>query len=339
MPTLQRVRWAMFRVMITTLVALMIMATLVYLLTGGTLTRPQVTLYLYLPDATGLAKGSPVRVDGVQVGKVTAIGLSSSSEPNRVVRITMAVDRGRLLSITDDSTAQASSDTLIGDKYILITTGKSQGRVRPGGEIAFKASPDLTKGLDLKQFRESLQDMERVLTEIEQGRSPVGKFVLGDLFYRDVLKRVTELHSALRKAAATTGMLGRELYTDARYQQFREPIRKLDESLALMQSGQGPMGALLRDTAQYDGLRASVAALRDSIRQIGTMEMLRSDAMYDSWNRSVVGLIRNVEEFNKSPLLATTAVYDNLNGAAKEFQANVREFREHPQKFLRTALF
>jgi phospholipid/cholesterol/gamma-HCH transport system substrate-binding protein len=325
----------MFRVTVTTLVALTIMGTLVYLLTGGTLTRPRVPLYLYLPDATGLAKGSPVRVDGVQVGKVTAVGLSGSTEPNRVVRVTMAVDRDRLLSITEDSTGQTSSDTLVGDKFILITTGRGPGRVQPGAEIAYKASPDLTKSLDLSQFRAQLQQMDQALTEIEQGRSPVGKFILGDRFYRDLHRRVMELRGSMRAASATTGMLGRELYTTARYDQILDPVRKLDESLAQIQSGQGPAGAMLRDTGQYDGMRASVAALRQSIHQIGLGEWMRTDTAYEVWHQSVRGWIRSVDEFNTLPLLTNTAVYDNLNGAARQLQVTLREFHENPKKFLR----
>ena len=123
MPSVERVRWARFRVIVTTLVALAILSTLVVLLTGGTLFQPKATLYIYLPDATGIAPGSPVRVDGIQVGKVDSVVLSGSSEPNRVVKVTMIVERDRLPSITEDSTAQTAADTLVGDKFIQITSG------------------------------------------------------------------------------------------------------------------------------------------------------------------------------------------------------------------------
>src|SRR4051812_47277896 len=98
MPSVERVRWARFRVAVTTLVGLSILATLVILLTGGTLFQPRSNLYLFLPDATGIAAGSPVRVDGIQVGKIDTVALSGSSQPNRVVKVTMIVDRDRLAS-------------------------------------------------------------------------------------------------------------------------------------------------------------------------------------------------------------------------------------------------
>src|SRR5882757_7034393 len=109
MPSVQRVRWARFRVTITGLVALAILAVVVVLLTGGTLFQPQAFLYLYIPDGTGLGPGIPVGVDGIQVGKVDTVTLSGLSEPHRVVKVTMKVRRDLLQSITEDSTAEPTS--------------------------------------------------------------------------------------------------------------------------------------------------------------------------------------------------------------------------------------
>src|SRR5690349_2591935 len=100
MPSQARVRWARVRVVVTAFAGLAILSTLIVLLTGGTLFQPQATLFLYIPDATGLADGSPVRVDGIQVGKVDAVMLTGSVEPNRIIRVVMRVDRERLSSIT-----------------------------------------------------------------------------------------------------------------------------------------------------------------------------------------------------------------------------------------------
>lgn len=141
MPSVQRVRWAKFRVVVTTFVSLLILATLVILLTGGTFFQPKSMLYVYVPDATGIATGSPVRVDGIQVGKVGEVALSGSAEPSRVVRVTLIVDRERLPSITADSTAQAAADTLIGDKFIQISSGNSAQRAQPGMEVPYKVRP------------------------------------------------------------------------------------------------------------------------------------------------------------------------------------------------------
>src|SRR5450631_719302 len=143
MPSPQQVNWAKFRSSAVILAGLLILGTLAYLLTGGTFLEAKTEIYLYLPDATGVSPGSPVRVDGIGVGKVRLVELSSSNEPNRVVKVTMTVGRDHLASITDDSTAETTSDTIIGDKFIDVTSGTAAQHLMPGGELKFKASGDL----------------------------------------------------------------------------------------------------------------------------------------------------------------------------------------------------
>src|SRR5579863_8998398 len=109
MPSASRVRWAKFRVSVVCIVGLLILVTLVYLLTGGTLLEPKAKVFLYIPDASGLDKDSPVRVDGIDVGKVARVELSGQNDPNRVVRVVMILEKERLSSMTDDSFAEISS--------------------------------------------------------------------------------------------------------------------------------------------------------------------------------------------------------------------------------------
>ena len=171
MPSPEQVNWAKFRASAVILAALMILGTLVYLLTGGTFMEPKAQIYLYLPDATGVASGAPVRVDGISVGKVSLVELSSSNEPNRVVKVTMTIERERLTSITSDSTAETASDTLVGDKFIDVTSGTSDTHLLPGGELQYK-STGLMQRLDISQFQKQMHQIELVLDEIEQGTSP-----------------------------------------------------------------------------------------------------------------------------------------------------------------------
>src|SRR5579872_6001271 len=192
MPSPSRVKWAKFRVAAVGLVASLIVATLVYLLTGGTLLQEKATIFLYIPDATGLSKDSPVRVDGIDVGKVAAVDLSGSNQANRVIRVTMRVERDRLSSIPATSFAQLSSDNLVGDKFVDITSGEGGAHVAAKGEIVFKSQGEFMKSSDLQDFEKQLREVDQVLTDIEQGKSRVGQFVLGDQFYNDLRKRMSE---------------------------------------------------------------------------------------------------------------------------------------------------
>src|SRR4051794_26821585 len=191
MPSAQRIHWAKFRVLAVSAAAVLILATISYLLTGGSVFQSKTTLYLYLNDATGLAPGSPVRVDGIGIGKVDLVELSGSSQPNRVVRVAMKVDTDRLGSVTTDSTAQITSDNPIGDKFVDVSSGVGAQHLSPGGEIQFKSSStDLMKSIDIAQFQKQVRVIEGLLDEIEQGRSPLGQFVTGDDMYNQVRGKI-----------------------------------------------------------------------------------------------------------------------------------------------------
>ena len=319
--------------------ALLILATLGALLTGGTLLEPKSTIYLYMPDAVGLVAGAPVRVDGIGVGKVESVTLSGSREPTRVVKVTMTVDRERLRSVPDDSTAEASAETFVGDKFVDITSGVSATRVRPGGEITYKATPDMLKRLDVEQFDHRLRVIDALVTEIEQGKTPLGQFVQGDEMYRSLLKRTAEIEAGIHAASNVTGALGSALNTDTLYRQIADPLNELDQNLAKIQSGQGPLGQFLHDDAQYAQLRDSLNGLRTTLGQFRSDEFLSSDRQYAEWTSAVQTVIHQVDGFAASPMLATTAVYDNLNGIAKELESELKDFRENPKKYLRLKMF
>jgi len=339
MPTPRQVNWAKVRVFAMTVVALAILSELLYLLTNGTLLEKKTSLYLYIPDATGLASGTPVRADGIDVGKVDRIALSGAVQPDRIVRVTMTVERQKLGSIPADSFAQITADTLIGDKFIGITTGASRVAVRPNAEIVYQDNPDLMKRLDLSQFEKQLRVVDNLLTDIEQGRGLVGQFVQGTGMYDEWRKLLRETQTAVHAVAATTSTLGHQVYSDAEYQRLRGKILEVDQALARLQSGQGALGPMLRDDAQYQQVMAALGGWRQSVAGIQGSEFFQSDASYADWNRQIRALIRQVDDFNASPVMITSESYDRLQGMTRELGKTLRDFRENPRKYLRLKVF
>jgi phospholipid/cholesterol/gamma-HCH transport system substrate-binding protein len=333
------VNWAKLRVTVVMVASLAILSVLVYLLTGGTLLTEKTTLFIQIPDATGLSPSSLVRVNGIGVGKVSSVAFSRSNQPGRIVRVSMNVEKEHLSDIPIDSFAQLSSESLVGDKYVDITRGKANAHVQPGSEITYRDQPELLKTLDLEQFAQRLRAVDDTLSDIEQGRSRVGQFVLSEDMYDSLRKALAGTERDIQTIAATTGTLGTMLFTDQLYGQISGPLVRVDSALARLQAGQGEFGRMLRDDAQYLQLRDQFANLRQSIARIRANQFLQSDEMYAGWNRSLASLIQNVDEINANPLFRTAELYDTLNGAAKELANTVREFRRDPEKFLRIKLF
>ena len=334
MPTQRRIRWAKFRVATLAIVALIILGVLFYLLTGGTVLRTKATLYLYVPDSTGLDVDSPVRVDGIDIGKVTGVRLSGSSEPSHVVRVTMAVGAGDLAHLPVDSYAQLSADSFLGDQFVDITSGKSAQYMQPGAVLSYQEQTSMMKNLDLEQFQAQLRVIDGTLRDIEEGRNRLGQFVNQEGMYNDLRHRLIKIQNSFKAVRQTTQGIGQVLFTDQMHRSVAQTMLDLDRRLALIQAG--PM---MKSDTQYESLRKQAGDIRTSIQKMRSSDFFASDEMYVRWNRNLAGIIDGVDALNAGPLMATSATYDNLNGAARELGAQLKDFAENPKKYLRLKVF
>ncbi len=316
-----------------------ILGALLYRLAGGSLLRETTVLFLFIPDATGLGPDSPVRVDGIDVGKVISVSLSGSNEPNRVVKVMLAVARERLRDIPMDSSSQISADNVVGDQFVDITSGRSGEHIRPGGEIAYKEEAELLKTLDIAQFESQLRILDGVLSDIEAGRGLVGQFVIGEDMYNGLTKEVNEIERGIRAAARTATPTGQALYSDSLYREIVSTLAGFDKTLAALEAGRDPSGRFLRDPAEYDSLRQGAIDLRRSIAGWRGSELVNSDGLYTDWNGRIASLIQAVDEWNAGPASGASQAYDSLNGAAKELSETLRDLRSDPRKFLRIKVF
>lgn len=337
MPTARQVSWAKIRITAVAVAAIAILSVLVYLLSGGTLFEEKSTLFLYVPDATGLSPSSVVRVNGVEVGKVKSISLSGSSQPNRVVRVTLVMERPFLASIPADAFAQINSDTAVGDRFVDIdkTQSKTTVPLQDNAEIAFKPQQDLLKTLDIQQFADQLHSIEALLDDLEQGRNAAGQLLLSDALYVNIQQGLGDFKRQIEKVASKTNPVGSMLYTDQFYRQIREPLLLLDRRLSDIQAGKGQLAELLTQNVQFARLRNELISFRLPIENLNKGAFIASDQMYAGWSRGLTSLIQDVEAFNTNPLMTSSELYDSLNGFASELRDQVKEFRQDPRKFLR----
>jgi phospholipid/cholesterol/gamma-HCH transport system substrate-binding protein len=339
MPSARQINWARVRVFMVAVAGLSILAVLIYLLSGSALFEERSTLYAYGPDATGLSPGSSVRVNGIDVGKIQDVSLSGSNQPDRAVRLTLRIDQQYIADIPADSYAQIENDTAVGDKYISIARGRSAAYIRPNGEVAFRAQPDLMKTLDLEQFTQQLRTMDALLDRIEQGKDPTSQLLFSDQLYNQVRAEIAGFEREIRDIEKPENPVGKWLYTDQSYRQIHDRVLALDQTLAAIQASETPLGKFLRDDTQYNQFTTQLGELRHSLEGLKQNAFLQSDEAYTQWSRQLSSLIETVDQMNVNPLLTTSEMYDNLTGLAAELRNNIREFREDPQKFLRIKLF
>lgn len=338
MRTKIRAHWARIRVAFTLLVATAILSTLVYLLTGGGLFRAKVTIRSYFEDSGGMEPGAIITFSGVKIGKVDSVRLSHLSDPQRAVEVRMSIERRFLSQIPKDSLSEISTENVLGDKYIQINRGKDPNPVVENAELGHKPATNVYVRIDITTFTAQLRTVDAALKDVQEGKGPIGQFVMTDQLYRDLVSGVTKVARQIEAAADTQSPLGQLLY-GRDIQDLGDSLQRVDAALAEIQAGRGSTGKLMRDPAGYDDIRKSLADMRRTVDQTRETEFIKSDASYRAWTEGLVSLSRAVDDFNRGEMLNNSQLYESLLGATLDLGPTLREFRLNPKKFLRLKIF
>ena len=105
-------------------------------LLASDLLRAKYEIRLFLPETQGLQAAAPLRLDGIDVGKVAKVNLAStSSGAKQRVEVTLRIERQYQQAIPSDSDASVVNEGLLGNSFVNIARGMSEVALRPGQEI------------------------------------------------------------------------------------------------------------------------------------------------------------------------------------------------------------
>jgi phospholipid/cholesterol/gamma-HCH transport system substrate-binding protein len=336
------------------LAALAIAGALIFLLTGTKKiwTRNEL-IYTYMDDAVGLASSSPVRLNGILVGEVTNVSLSGETAPNRVIRITMEVERDKLNQIPVDSVAAISAENVLGTKFINIKKGQSAQAIQAGAEL---------RSLDTREFDEVVQQsytllaslqgilkrIDAIVNLVEAGKGSIGRLLVDEELYNRLVATVTEVQKIATAMSRPTGTIGKLMYTDEVYNDVRKSMSRVDSLLADLQAGQGTAGKFLKDDELYADLRQTIAEVRRIAADLnagkGTAgKLLKDETLHKQLEASLAKVDNIIDRINAGQgtigqLLVNPQMYDTLNGATAELRELVKAIRENPSKYLRIKL-
>jgi phospholipid/cholesterol/gamma-HCH transport system substrate-binding protein len=362
MPDPKKVSWAQLRIGIMAVVAMTILGVLIFLLTGsGGIFTSWAKIYTYMDDSAAMATNTPVRLNGITVGKIDRIELTGSNEKGKIVRITMDVKKQFLPQIPEDSVVAVTAANLLGEKFINITKGKSPNPVKDGGTLKALDVEDIpelmTRAGDLLgSFQVIVNRFNGMLGEIDAGKGNLGKLLKDEELYASLNGTAREARQIVASINSGKGTLGRLLKDEELYEEIRSPIKRFDSILADLQAGQGSAGKLLKDPALFDEARQTVADihrlinvdLKNIVDDLnagrGTAgKLLKDEELYRRINQLVTNLNTSVEKLNAGQgtlgqLMVNAQLYDSLNGASREAQGLLRDIRSNPKKFLRIKL-
>jgi phospholipid/cholesterol/gamma-HCH transport system substrate-binding protein len=346
-----KVRWSQLKVGIVGLVSFIILFVLVFLLTSSTgLFQRNVLVRTYMDDASGMIKGTPVRLNGIGIGYLDEIKLTGSRDPNRAVEFDMKVRPEYLKDIPQDSIAGVAAANLLGDKFINITRGQDiQHPVPPGGELKSLQGQDIPELMAqsanlLQSFQGIVKRVDSMLANIDAGKGNIGLFLKDRELYDRLNGIALEGQKLLADVRTGNGTASKLLYSDELYQDLRAPLKRIDSMLGDLQGGQGTAGKLLKDPALYDETQKSLAEMRSLLADLnagkGTAgKLLKDDQLHQRFDQLALKLNTMVDKMNSGQgtlgqFMVNPQLYEALTGATREFQSLAKDMRANPKKFL-----
>jgi phospholipid/cholesterol/gamma-HCH transport system substrate-binding protein len=351
MPSRERVNFAQLKVGILGIVALTCIALLVFLLTGNMhWFKKEIPLRVYTSDAGGLAKSSPVRLNGIQAGTVQAVDLSGEMDPAKVIRIDLVVDEDMMKQIPADSVARIASDNLLGStKFLQITKGTSHSLIQPNATLNSFSSPDfdqiLEKGDNIfNSLQLLLGKVQDIVGQIEVGKGTIGKLLVDETLYNSLQATVSQLELLATNLNSTKGTIGHLINDGQLYGQIQDVMTQFTGLLTGLQKGEGTAGMLLKDPKIANDFHTTLNELNTMLADLnagkGTAgQILKNDKLANQFSQTLDKVNLTVDKVNAGQgtlgqLLVNPALYDSATGATRELHELLKDFRANPKKFL-----
>ncbi|HZS11086.1 MAG TPA: MlaD family protein [Nitrospirales bacterium] len=281
--------------------------------------------YRALVDHTqGLKVGSPVRMNGVDVGNVHRIAIAADSPK---VEIWFTVDAVVAPHLREDGTVVIRPMGLLGDKFLDVIPGTPTKPPLPaGGLLAGHAEADLTSlagdaSTTFGEINAAVRELQRVLATVNQGQGTASK-LLSDPGLYDRSQRVLEkLETASEKGVTL---------------------------LSKVERGEGTIGQLVSDRELYNRANKALQDLTDLTSRLndknGTIRKLADPELYgrlDTLATRGEELLGRVEkgEGTIGKLVSRDDLYERMDRVLTDIEMLVADVKKNPTKYFKFSVF
>jgi phospholipid/cholesterol/gamma-HCH transport system substrate-binding protein len=293
--------------------------------------------YIQFGSVSGLKPGSPVQLNGVDVGTVDKVLLPQNPAEESIqvwirvdgqyaARIRGPVDLATVGTAGAAGASQARIKTLglLGDKFIDLTTGAPGFPVIPNeGEIP-AAQPTnvdalLASGENvMDNVVEISASLSTILGRMERGEGLLGELttdsVTGRQLRTNLLGTTESMQRIASKIETGEGPLPRLLNDKAMADKLSGSLDRLDSVLASVQSGPGLAPALINDPQMKTSVQDTLAQLNQVAQDLHgfTADLETSDALLprlvndEEYGRQITGKVQQmVDQLNEVSLKLT----------------------------------
>ena len=350
----KQLTWTELRVGLFVLAGAVLLAVVIFYVTGGSGFGPKYRLRTYLPEVDGLTLGAPVRVDGVEVGNVEKIEIAipNPGEPtskDRNIEVDLRVQKTFQTYIRSDSSAGLITEGLLGNRYVDIDRGYV-GRVLDNNEElpareerALKEIVERSADL-MDNLNAITKQASSVLTGVRNGQGSLGKFMVDETAYNHLNNSLGNLDRLMADVRGGKGTLGKLITDDEMYNRVDSVAGRVDNVLEAVQNQQGTLGKLVYDTQMHESAKKLIensnAFFADVRGGKGTLGKLATDdSLFVQYKQAGENLSNATAKLNSNEatigkFFDDPKFYDNFTGLAGDMRLLVGDFRKDPKKFL-----
>ena len=157
-----------------------------------------ITITANFQDVNGLQKGGNVWLDGVKVGTITKVVLAGNSN----VQVGMAIEKGSVQFIHQNSKAKIGSDGLIGNKIVVIYDGTPESpTIQPGNALAVEkllSTDDMLKTLQKNNdnLLSITTGLKTVSGRLVDGQGSIGKLLTDESLANNLISTASNFRNA-----------------------------------------------------------------------------------------------------------------------------------------------
>ena len=275
-------------------------------LKGSTLFKKEKTVYTVYDEVEGLVNGAKVTINGLQIGKITAIDFLPSTTK---ILVTMSIREN--LTFTNKSTALLYEAGLIGGKAIsIIPDFSTPVPIVTGDTLVSKSKPGLTEIVN--------QQIAPLQNKITSTLTSVDSLFIG---VNNVLNTQTQnnLKATLENLAVTV-----------------DHANKASQSLArLLSTNEKSLNNAFRN---IETTSVNLSQITDSIRQVDIKEVILEYEKIAQQLNSVLHAI-DTGEGTAGKLIKNDSLYQNLNYTLEELGQLISDLKQNPKRYVHFSLF
>jgi phospholipid/cholesterol/gamma-HCH transport system substrate-binding protein len=318
------------------------LAILFTILSGYNPFARKITVTTYFKNSLGLKSGAAVNLNGIAVGTVKTVTLSTAPEHSKApVEVAMSLETSHLSGLHTDSLAEMTSMGALADTFIDIDSQHATGPPpQDGAELPTLNTPTV---LNLKATQETMDDLhkftDRLNTLVDEGIS--GKGSTGQFFSNPGLPqqaaataaRVQQITRKLDRTDSTAGKIINDHSITDKLASLANDMQGMQTSFSKLANG--PLQANLTTTQTL-----SHSLVADLHAGHGAVGMLTNNPAFKAQisntaaqAKSAVASIHNGNG-TVAKLLSTDGTQVDLNKLQTESSALAAMIRQNPKKYL-----